>query len=439
MPLTQELKTRLRNSYLSNTQQPPQEQKSSSFFDRASKFGETLLKKPSEFLFGSTGKTVGGLVTRGIGGIKTLTADTPEELQEGRRLMRAGEPTSKLGEATDIAFTTLELYPGGGLVTRAIKKIPGGGKTVEYVQDIFNYVPNKLKASTVKQFEKVLAPTKNKFKDITTRVAEEGAERLPLASSRKSLLNKVQSEVYRAGDEIDNVIMTIDGGQQLKIQPLLDDLTKYKDKFIVSGKEGKKFITNKQAVQQIDDISQELVNFANTEGGISFESLRRLRQSFDEAVSAGDRAFNRTLSEGTLINAQRELSNAIRNEFSKEFPDLAKVNKEFTFWKRIEDVLSETTKRKTGTGIPFKRIATGVGGAAALGPQGAIGAVAAEKLFTSVAWRTLDIKLKNALANALTVGTKSEVKEIWGQILRRLPAGIRNEIIDAQNEKQSTF
>ena len=66
----------------------------------------TAMEKSSDFLFGTTGKTVGGLITRGIGAVKQFTDKTPEGQAEAQRLQQVGEPSK-----TDIAFTALELFP----------------------------------------------------------------------------------------------------------------------------------------------------------------------------------------------------------------------------------------------------------------------------------------------------------------------------------------
>ncbi len=405
------------------TQQPPREK---SLFQKASSVGEKLLSKPSEFLFGSTAKTIGGLVTRGIGGVKTLTADTPEELAEAKRLSQVGADKSVGGQAIDTAFTALELFPGGGIASNFFKRLPGSSQITKHAEDIFNFIPDKLRNSVAKQFEKVLEPTKQKFKTQTQRLAGQGAERLPVASSKERLLGKVESKVSEAGEAIDNVIDSIPDAARIKTQTLLDDLAKYKEQFKVAGDKGKEFVIDSGAIKQVDAIANQLTKFTDEAGTASFNSLRILRQAFDKAVAKGNKEFGRTLSEGSLLDTQRALSNSIRNEFAKDFPDLAKVNKEFAFWKGISNVLEETVKRTTGRGTSLKTKATAIIGGTAAGIPGLLTAIGADKLITSTAWRTLDIKLKTKLADAIASGSALKINDVYKEIIKRIGIGVKN-------------
>lgn len=383
----------------------------------------TAIEKLGDFFFGSTAKTVGGLITRGIGGIKQFTADTPEEKAEAKRLQRVGKDVGPV----DIAFTGLELFPGGGVASQFFKKLPGGTKTLGYVNRVFKEIPEgALRKSVVEQFEKTLAPTKQKFKALTTKLAERGAERLPISSTRERLLGKVESRIYQAGEAVDEALKNIDGATKIKIAPILEDIEKAKQKFIVTGEQGRQFVADDIAVKQLDNISKKLQDFAGQAEDVSFSSLQALKTTLDNAITEGKKDFGRILAGSTELSSQRQLANAIRNELASDFPELAKVNKEYNFWRGIGDVLEETVQRTTGRGVSLGRKVTAVAGGQLAGIPGLLSAVGADKLFSSTAWRTLDIRLKSKLADAIASGQKSQVLKVWNEILRRLTTGTRN-------------
>lgn len=122
----------------------------------------------SQFLFGSTGKTVGSLITKGIGGAASIYGDitnNKEASEFGKKLQNIKEPG-----ITDKLFTIIELYPGGGFVTNALKKIPGGEQVAKYIAET---VPEALRAKAVEQYTKILQPTTNKLKAISEKTVPE--------------------------------------------------------------------------------------------------------------------------------------------------------------------------------------------------------------------------------------------------------------------------
>ena len=119
-------------------------------------------------------------------------------------------------------------------------------------------------------------------------------------------------------------------------------------------------------------------------------------------------------------------------------PGLAVVNKEFTFWKRLEDVLDQTTKRtKPQQGGLGKTIvgAAGIGAGLVAGGDatdkaekaifyGTIGA-GLQKALTSPRYRLVGAHLRLKLADAIVSGDPQRVAWTLGRVMNAMVAPLR--------------
>ena len=153
------------------------------------------------------------------------------------------------------------------------------------------------------------------------------------------------------------------------------------------------------------------------------DQLVAVRRAWDKVVAQaggyaqrGPGAIGIPLKEQTEAWAKREGTDAIRELLKKEVPELAAINKEFSFWKDIDDVLTQTLKRTQPQGPGLGRQVAEAAGAAAgssagLGPAilTAKAARLAQTVFTSPRWRLVDAKLRDGLADAITSGSAARV------------------------------
>lgn len=400
---------------------------------------KSLMGKASNFLFGSTAKTVGSLMGSGYGATKSLLGQitgNEEMIRSGQKLedtfgglAAVARGTAKTNEITptNIAFTTLELYPGGGVITNILKKLPGGSQSLKYITETLAKVPASIRGSAVKNMSEVLRPTTKATKAMTEQVAPELVKRKVVSGSVSGLLNRSKAELTKVGDAFDEVLSKIDGGKEFKIQPLQNTLESLKSNFYVKDRAGKIKIgtsgnpiaINQNVLNTIDELQGILREFGDN---ISFDSMRSLRQILDKEVAQSG-GFLKTLKEGAELDIKKNLSNSIRNILAKESPDLAKLNAEFSFWKKTEDILKATKARQTGKPISLGAKATSVIGAATGGLKWAVLAPLLEKAFTSAAWKTSSALLKNNLADALVSGNNKVIFET----LKRFGIGIKNQ------------
>ena len=105
------------------------------------------------------------------------------------------------------------------------------------------------------------------------------------------------------------------------------------------------------------------------------------------------------------------------NSEAKDFPDLDKLNKEFSLWRSVEEIANSTTLRKTGQQNTLSKtlpylIGGGAGFSEGEGIEGRLtGAVVGaavfgqlSKIVQSPAWRTVSATQKNKLAKAILEG-----------------------------------
>jgi len=384
------------------------------FLERFGDVSGKVLEGASDFAFGTTKKTVGGLITQGIGAGMEVAGDitkNPELTQKGTKLIESSGFGMKPGEegqapsVGDIAFTALELYPGGGLVSKYLKKIPGAGKFA----DVFSKViPENLKESAIKAYAQVLAPTTKEMKYLTEKVAPQLMEKEVKAVTRRGLEKKIEVNLAEAGNKIDDVLDQIPEGTQLKTQPILDALESSKSDFMIE-EGGKKIAAEPEKIVNIDNLKNIIQEFGDK---ISFNSLRKLRQIWDTSIASGKGFMGKTLTEGGVLDAKKTATSAIRGELAKEFPDLDKVNAEYTLWKNTSDILEATSKRLVGREKPLtQKLIKGTGLAVGFVKGGPVGAMVtgeiaekASQLFSSPAWKTISAVNKKKLADYLANG-----------------------------------
>lgn len=290
-----------------------------------------------------------------------------------------------------------------------------------------------LERSAQRGMEKVLAPTKETMKIKSKQVLPELTARRKVAFSRKGLSEQVEGELRMSGEAIDEAWQKLPEGTREKVTPILDALEESKSNFVVEGT-----IIEPTAFKAADDLQKIILDVSKGEDTISSESLRRVRQIWDESIDRS-KGFTKDLSEQDKLSIKREATDAIRRVLSDAHPEIATLNAEYSFWKKVDDVLSETIKRKTGqdeigVNVRAMGIGGGIGGSNLGLKEAAIGAGLFGGLalaMRSTLWKTVSAATKMKLAEAIVAGNKVEVARILTPIIGDQAAGL---IIDANEE-----
>lgn len=382
--------------------------------------------KVADTTFGSFGKVAGNVI---LGG-----ADAAAQLIEGGKIPEAEKKgysaTSSNPETkpslVDTAFAALETYPGGGFLGKALRKLPGG----EAVANVFSSIPEALKAKAVKQYSEALGATKEEFKTLTKKVVPELLDRGVKARNLTSLAEKAATKADSAGQAVGIIESTIPETAISQTQPIFDALSALKNQNKVGGK-----IVNKEAVKAIEGVEKTIQQFGDS---VSQKSLIGIRRILDKTV-AGAKGFTKDEIANLGIEAKKEAADAIRSVISVDLPDLAAANKEFTFWKRVQDIAEETNKRKsTQTGI-IQKLAPSISGGLVGFSTGddnqakitgaIIGAAAGKKLlevFASPGYKMLSANTKNRFANILASGDKKRIEFA----IAKLVAALKNTVVE---------
>ncbi|MDO8621849.1 MAG: hypothetical protein Q7R80_01305, partial [bacterium] len=213
-----------------------------------------------------------------------------------------------------------------------------------------------------------------------------------------ALTRRAEQEAAVAGERVGEVLEQVPEAVRVKTQPIIDALEKSKSAVTITGKAG-----DVVAEPGVIKAADELIGVVQEMGAeVSVGSLRKLRQIWDKTIARSKKGFA-PLDEATAIDLKRTATKSIREELAKDLPDLAVANKEYTFWKNVQDVLEQTTTRRVGQAKPIgQRIAKGAGfvGGAATGGIGQ-GFFMAEtlgllsKAVNSTAWATFSAVQKN--------------------------------------------
>lgn len=313
-----------------------------------------------------------------------------------------------LGKAGELAFKgagTL-LKSAGGFM----KEVGAGSKA--------------LMESAAKEYEKVLAPTTKAMKQITGKVSAGLAELRPIAFRTKGLLSKAEQMVNIVGERLETAWDKLPVKHQTAIKPILKAITDTQDKLAI-----KKIVpgVNKVLFNTLGKLKQELIDIAGDKN-ISTRILRDYRQTLDSVIKSSAKGeFTYNPSDKAILKAQKTVANAIRNELGKAAPDIAKINNDFTFWKRVQTVLTATVERKTGQSPPISQTMGKIaGGALGFTHGGVSGGITGtvlisnlQKVISSTAWRTVSASLKSQLAESLAKGEES----VAGKILEVMMKG----------------
>lgn len=388
-------------------------QQKSSFMNIVDKASKPF-KTASDFLFGATSKSLGSLAGSGIASLSKKDSDWRKAF-----LTEKGTPQffEKPGSAAaDIAFTGLELAPGGGLLTKALRKAPGASKIASIVEK----QPAKLKQSALDKMTSIFRPTTKKTKAIAEKTLPELMKERKIITSTGKLAEEARGKLKQIGSDIGEFIDTLPNNKKVNVKPILEKLNQFKQSKIING-----IVADPTAVKSTDEVIDIIKGLSTQQGTANIKNLRQLRQIFDEGYDITKGSFDDISAYKKKV--RRLASDSMRDVLGKAEPDLADLNKQYSFWKNVE-ILADTASKK---GTPKLRpalsglIGAGVGistGQGVLGKiaQAAGGQVIASnfsRLLGSPVWKSINVKLKNDLAEALAKDNLPKLQNSVNKIL----------------------
>lgn len=287
-----------------------------------------------------------------------------------------------------------------------------GKQALSGVDDVAKGLGKAARESAEASVSRTLNPTTNATKATTQRIAGELVDRPlkeTLSLTRKGMAKKAGAAVEVAGEAIQ------EAGQipgKTATSELVDFLQSQKQQFMAGGK-----VVSEEGVKSIDEVTQIIAQYGED---IPNETLRDIRKIFDAEYFQGKKNIAKSTAETSKLSFKKQAADRIRGILAEASPEVAKLNKEYTFWSSLEDVLEKTVARKTGQKQFMKGLAT-LGGATT-GTSipskviGALGFNMVASLIDSPVWGFVSAKMKNKIAEKLVSSDISELGKILGSI-----------------------
>lgn len=267
-----------------------------------------------------------------------------------------------------------------------------------------------IKNAATTQYQRALAPTTKLNKSIVQDITPEMMDR-GIHGTLPGIEEHAAAQADALRPQLDQAISAIPA-DKIKGTPweVMSSLQKLKKGYMVDGK-----IADPDAVAAINKVQDVVGQYGDD---ISPESLRKLRQIFDNPVAKKAGFNGGDLSTQYGLEAKKQAADTIRGILNSASPDVARLNKEMSFWLDVQKVTQESGLRQTGQQGGLMKVlaplAAATGGAAgfthggaAQGLEAAVGTAAATTLavvMRTPAWRTTSALYKNSIADAVASG-----------------------------------
>lgn len=338
-------------------------------------------------------------------------AKTPEEFK------------AKLGSAV-----------GTALIPKVAEALPGMYQGAKGVAGDLG-AAEALRGSAEKGYAQALNPTTKANKAITAKIVPELIDRGETPLTLKGLQSQAQAHIAAVGSSIGDAWDNLPPGTKTDFEPVYNKLQEAIDKTHsvadFSGKMIPKGPEAARAIGNIESLQQTLLDVSETDPAtgkvqIPVDKVHSLKQYFDDIAARAGRYSGKDLADQSAAEAHGLAADAIREELANDHPDIAALNKEYSFWKNVNRVTSDTIERRQGQAKPLgRKLASAAGTAGGFGAGGfhgaALGRLAMDSLeaaTTSMGWRTVSASLKAKLADAVASGNQSAISFYSQQALR---------------------
>lgn len=198
-----------------------------------------------------------------------------------------------------------------------------------------------LNKKAVAGVEEFIKPTKETTKQITKEITPTILEK-GIKGTREQVAALAEKNIEVYGKQIGDFIEQGKVKWEIPLDKLVDTLAKVDKELrfegkILPGKEAQVAYLDKQ-INFLNDVQKKFGN------NLPPEQQIMLKRSFDTV-------FDKTITRDKIAKFQDEvdvkLADTLRAELAKNNPDLAALNKEFSFYKNLDNVMQETLQRTT--------------------------------------------------------------------------------------------
>jgi len=337
--------------------------------------------------------------------------------------------TKKVDTLTDKTNPFQQVGGWGATALEALAPLPGGSATKAETA-----VGDLLKSSANKDYSRVLGATTKANKARSAAVVPGLIDEGMTAFTTKGLQQKVSAKMSEAGQKLEDAYEALPPGASIPLNDVTAKLSQVaKDTFTIGKNEIPMSSVADTGVKNIEDLKQRLLGISKPGPNgrvIEVDDARRIRQYYDQVAKMAGRYEGVALADQSAAAAHGMAADAIRGELAKQFPDIAAINKQFSFWADTNRVLTDTLLRRQGQAKPMGRKiaqAAGMGaGFVGAGPKGALlgreAMDALEAITTSPGWQTMSAVGKYKLANAVATGSAPTIRGVGLALLRSSPS-----------------
>ena len=338
-------------------------------------------------------------------------------------------PTIRRG-LEGVSAGSLTLAQGGTPTEAAISAglsaaLPGTDKTRKFASEV-------VKDSAEAGMARALGASKEWAKDEAMDLAPEMLER-GVGGTRRSMLSQADTQVADIGREIGAVVdAAAQSGSTVPVDQFVMALRQSRIKSQGNVRMARAIPGTEKIVSTLDELEQFAMGFGNN---IPIDKAQAIKQVWADIVSKAGLygpSAGAAPTDKAFAFAYKEGADAMRALIASESPTLAKLNKEFAFWKGLQDILVATKLRTQAQGGGLTATLVGGSGATAVGaatgslPQAVVGgavAGAVTRIVQSPIFRTrVSAPLKMALADALSSGDQGKVLRAIANITSAYPS-----------------
>jgi len=278
-----------------------------------------------------------------------------------------------------------DLATGGSLVSK---------ETAEKLQPM-------LKKSAERSYKKVLGkltPTEERV--LAPKLTAKLTEKKPFVWTRTGLKRASERRAEVAGDLLGQEWEKIPSGTRVSVKPIIDCINQAKSDLKVGGVLIEQNISEYNALNQM---SKDILGMSKNKK-ISPQVLKEYRQELDRFIAGKKKGFGLSDIDSASLRARKTMANTIRSEISKKYPNIGRLNQEFSFWNNLSTLLEETIKKQPSILKNTEAIAYNL-------PEGFKIGIFVRNLTNiitdNVAWNSLAGSTKARLANLLSKNVNS--------------------------------
>lgn len=261
-----------------------------------------------------------------------------------------------------------------------------------------------LRNSATKSVVQTLGPTTKNFKGMAESIAPQILER-PLKDvyrmSKVGLEDLTAARKEAAGEAI-GAFGKLEG--DINPQRIVKSLEDLKKPYVVDGK-----VIDQGALDRIQSVQEVFNQYGDS---ISKEGLREIGRTFGKQIAEAKGHFT-DLKDASMLDLKKTAASEMREILAEAEPDLARLNKEYSFFTKYNDIITATNQRVRPQAGALSNVAAIAGAATGTTAGGAIAKALtfkwAVEAIRSPGYKLLSAKAKNMLADAIASGKPQEM------------------------------